>query len=515
MPRIRLDPDRRRFLLATAGLCGLGAAGCSAASGWLQPRADPFTLGVASGDPLADGFVLWTRLAPEPLSGGGMPPLPVEVSWEVAEDERFRRIASAGRALAEPAWGHSLHVEVAGLAADRPYWYRFRWGDAQSPVGRARTAPAPGSAAASLRFGYASCQHYEQGYYSAYRHLAADAPDLILHLGDYVYESSVGEPLRRHEAGEPQTLAQYRNRHARYRLDPDLQAAHAACPWLFCWDDHEVDNDYAGAHGQDGDPPAAFLLRRAAAYQAYWEHLPLRLQARPRGADMRLYQRSAYGELLSVHVLDTRQYRDDQACATAAKGGGQVLTACAALRDPARSMLGVEQEAWLLAGLGRSATRWNLIAQSLLMAPLDQAPGPAFGAWSDGWDGYPAARQRILRQLAQSGTANPVVIGGDIHSFWASELAPTAGAEPVATEFVGSSISSAGIPYERFAALLPENPHIRFFDSRERGYVLCTLRRERLEVDFRAVLDVRDPASGLRSRARFVVEAGRPRVLAA
>ncbi|MEW6167558.1 MAG: alkaline phosphatase D family protein [Pseudomonadota bacterium] len=504
------DPGRRRALRTSAALLALSASGCA-----LQPRSSvrapayPFTLGVASGDPVADGFVLWTRLAPVPLDGGGMPPLPVEVDWEVAEDEAFRSIRMAGRALAEPAWGHSVHVEVEGLAADRWYWYRFRWGGAQSPVGRARTAPVLGAALTRLRFGYASCQHYEQGYFSAYRHLVADAPDLILHLGDYIYETSWGEPVRRHEAGEPYTLAEYRNRYARYKLDRDLQAAHAACPWLLCWDDHEVDNDYAGAHSQDHDPAERFLARRAAAYQAYWEHMPLRRYARPKGADMLLYQRSGFGDLVGFHVLDTRQYRDDQACATADKGGGQVVTACAELADPARSMLGPQQERWLLQGLAYSKARWNILAQGLLMAPLDQTPGTEVGAWTDGWDGYPAARERILRRLAEARTPNPVVIGGDIHSYWATELSPEPGAAPVATELVGTSISSAGVPYESFAALLPENPHVKFFDSRARGYVLCELSPQRLEAAFRAVDDVRDPASGAHTLARFAVEAGR------
>lgn len=508
------DPLRRRLLLAGGGLLAFNACTPS-----LRVRAapvfttDPFTLGVASGDPQPDGFVLWTRLAPDPLNGGGMPPQPVAVHWEVADDENFARVLAAGTDIALPEWAHSVHVEVAGLAPDRRYCYRFRCGEAISPVGHVRTAPAHGSRPAALRLAYASCQHYEAGYYGAYRHLAEDRPDLVLHLGDYIYETSLREPLRRHEAGEPQTLEQYRNRYACYKRDRDLQAAHAACAWLCTWDDHEVDNDYAGLHDQDGSPPDSFAVRRAAAYQAYWEHLPLRLASRPQQGRMRLHRHLRYGDLLDLYLLDTRQYRDDQACAAAGKGGGQVLTDCAALADPARSMLGNAQEAWLQQQLADSRAHWNLVAQPMLMAPLDQSPGAPFGSWSDGWDGYPAARRRLLDGLAR--TSNPVVIGGDIHSYWANEIALEPGQAPIATEFVGTSISSGGVPYDRFAALLPENPQVRFFDSRARGYVLCELARERLDVAFRAVHEVRDPATAAHTLARFAVETGHARVLRA
>jgi alkaline phosphatase D len=512
MTRSPIDPQRRRLLLASAGVLGLPAASCMKTQ-TIRIDIDPFSLGVAAGDPVADGFVIWTRIAPSPLDGGGMDPVPVEVYWEVAEDEAFRKIVSAGSAIAEPAWAHSLHVEVEGLRPNREYWYRFAYGGAQSPVGHARTAPVLWSALESMRFGFASCQHYEHGHYAAWRHLAAETPDLILHLGDYIYETASATAVRRHEAvPEPLTLDAYRNRYARYKLDPDLQAAHAACAWLCTWDDHEVDNDYAGPLSQDREPVEAFLLRRAAAYQAYWEHLPLRNAMRPRGAQLPLFQRRGFGDLVTFHLLDTRQYRDDQPCATPTRGGGQVVGRCAELLDPQRSLLGRRQEDWLLHGLSGSSARWNLIAQAMLMAPLDQSPGPDVGVWSDGWDGYPAARERILGQLAQRRTANPVVIGGDIHSFWASELTPAGGRAPVATEFTGSSISSNPPPHERFAAVLPENPHVKFFDARPRGYVCCDLTPARLDVRFRAIDDVRNPAAAVSTLAAFAVEAGVARI---
>ncbi|SEQ27171.1 alkaline phosphatase D [Solimonas aquatica] len=516
-----IDAKRRQLLLASAGLCGLGLLPALLANA-REPSSKtyPFTLGVASGDPLPDGFVLWTRLAPQPLDdesgAGGMPALAVPVRWQVAEDEQFRKLVAQGSTLAEPQWGHSVHVEVRGLRADRRYCYRFFAMDAESPRGWTRSAPAAGMG--RLRFALASCQHYEQGYYAAYRHLVREAPDLVLHVGDYIYESSREDGVRQHRVNNPQTLAQYRRHHAQYKLDADLQAAHAACPWLLTWDDHDVQNDYAGAHSQFNDPPERFLLRRAAAYQAYWEHLPLPLSARPHGPDMRLYRSRDYGELLRIYLPDDRQYRDDQACGSAGHWGGELLADCAQRVDPRRTMYGAAQEAWLQQRFAQSKARWNLLAQQLLMAPLDQQPGPGEVWWSDGWDGYPAARTRLLQSMRDTQLRNPLVLGGDIHSFWASELKADF-ADPqspnIACEFTGTSISSLGGGYERYQALLPENPHIRFFDSRFRGYALGELSRDTLQMQFRALDDVRDADSGIRTLASFVVEAGQARIVAA
>jgi alkaline phosphatase D len=507
-----VNPTRRRVLLGAAGALAV-PLWPHAARGASPLVDDPFTLGVASGEPVCDGFVIWTRLAPRPLEGGGMPDTAVPVLWEVALDDQFRSVVRRGEMLAQPAWGHSVHVGVDGLAPGRTYWYRFRAGGAQSPAGRALTAPASGAPLGRLRFAYASCQHYEHGHYAAYRHLAADAPDLVLHLGDYIYESRSADPVRRHEAGEPYTLAEYRNRYARYKLDADLQAAHAAAPWIVTWDDHEVDNDYAGVHDQDGSPPEVFARRCAAAYQAYWEHMPLRPAARPAGGRMRLYRRRAFGDLLAVHVLDTRQHRDDQACAPPGRRGGALVRDCAALSDPARSLLGAAQERWLARSLRAGGARWNVLAQSLMFAPLDQALGPGRAAWTDGWDGYRAARARLLEQLRDGAVANPVIVSGDIHSFWANEVHadPADPRSPVmASEFVGTSISSRGVDHAQFAQLLPENPHVRYFESRYRGYALAEFRADALEVALRAVDDARDPRSGVRTLARFRMEAGRP-----
>jgi alkaline phosphatase D len=344
--------------------------------------------------------------------------------------------------------------------------------------------------------------------------LAEDAPDLVLHLGDYIYESPRKEgAVRLHESTtEPLTLEQYRNRYALYRTDPDLQQAHAAAPWAPVWDDHEVENDWAGDRDQHGTDPHLFLLRRAAAFQAYYEHMPLRATALPRGNDLQLYRRLIIGELADIHLLDTRQYRTDQACPTIQEGGGQVLVNCLERERPDRTMLGAAQERWLAEGLTGSSARWQVFAQQVMMAQLEQKPGPKRGYWSDGWDGYPAARSRLLQLLP---ARNAVVLSGDIHSFWANDLKvdfDNPSAAPVATEFVGTSISSDGVPYDRFAAFRAENPHIRYFESRYRGYGLCDITENSWRTVYRAVEHVQDRTAPIRTLAEFVVEHGKPGV---
>jgi len=492
---------RRRFLQS------LGALAVSTRPAF---AADPFSLGVASGYPSPDGMVLWTRLM-------GVDPVALPLRWEVAADEAMKSIVLSGAATAEPAWAHSAHVEVRGLEPDRWYWYRFSSKDAQSPVGRTRTAPAPGALPERLRFAFGSCQQYEQGYYGAYRHVVADAPDLMVFLGDYIYESSWGrDHVRSHGALEPYTLEQYRARHALYRSDPDLQAAHAACPWVLTWDDHEVDNDYADDRPEDGMPREAFLERRAAAYRAYYEHMPLPARMRPEGPGMRLHTRVAWGGLAEFHVADTRQYRSWQACPRANRsGGGNTLDIgqCAALADPRRSMLGRDQERWLESGLARSRGRWNVLAQATRMAQFDQKPGPGRRAWTDGWDGYPAARKRLLEYLTSNRVLNPVVIGGDVHSFHVCELKADFDdlkSPVVASELVGTSITSQAWSQERVNRLLPDNPHILLADGRYRGYTRVDVGPKVFRADLRAVESVRQRETGCSTLASFVVEDGRP-----
>jgi len=477
---------------------------------------DPFTLGVASGYPATDGVVLWTRLAPYPLApDGGMPPVAYPVGYEVARDESFRDIVVKGEQYASPDWGHSVHTEVRGLEPGRPYWYRFLLGDAVSPVGRTRTAPVRESIVDRLRFAIASCQHYEHGYFSAWRHMLADDLDLVIFLGDYIYEGSWGAgAVRSHEGAEPMTLDQYRARHAHYRMDPDLKAAHAAYPWLLTWDDHEVENDYAADRSENDDEPAWFLARRAAAYQAYFEHMPLRRAQTPHGPWLRLHLRQDWGRLASVHLLDDRQYRTQQPCPRAGRAGSnQIQGDCPGRFHPQATLLGTRQEAWLTASLTGSDSAWHLLAQQTVMAAVDAAPGRPESFFSDGWDGYPLARRRLLEFIERAKVNNPVVLGGDAHSFWVNDLRPIFG-EPnstvVASEFVTTSVSSHGPPEERLRAVREEGPHIHFASGERRGYTRFTLTPKRLTADLRALLDVRDPQTDCETWSSWVVEDGRP-----
>ena len=450
--------SRRRFLQGLALL---------AVSQRVRAQNYPFPLGVASGYPMPSGVTLWTRLQGFEV--------PVAVKWEVAADEGMKTVLLSGTATATPEWAHSVHVDVEGLEPGRWYWYRFRTADAESTVGRTRTTPAAG-AAEPLRFAFGSCQQFEQGYFAAYRHMVADNPDLIAFLGDYIYESSWGrEHVRSHGAPEPYTLADYRARYALYRSDADLQAAHAACPWIVTWDDHEVDNDYADDRPEDGMEREPFLARRAAAYRAYYEHMPLPARMRPQGPDMRIYTHLDWGTSARFAVLDTRQYRSWQACPRPGRRGGSntiEIEKCPRLGVPGRSMLGRAQERWLERTLGDSHAAWNLVAQTTAMAQFDQLPGAGRRAWTDGWDGYPAARKRLLDFISLRKITNPVVLGGDIHSFSTAELKldfDDPASPAVASEFVGTSVTSQAWAQERLAQFLPDNPHILYADSRFRG----------------------------------------------
>jgi alkaline phosphatase D len=510
-----MSPSRRRLLTAAWSLAAAGLfAPLGSRRAWSQRfGADPFTLGIASGCPRPDGVVLWTRLAPDPLTAGGMGAENVRVRWELARDEQMREIVKRGEAIAAPGLGHSVHVELRGLDPDRHYWYRFTAGDAVSPIGRTRTAPAINADPQRLKFALASCQQYEQGYFGAYRHMAAEDVDLVVFLGDYIYESSWGRNhVRKHEGPEPTTLIGYRNRHALYKTDPDLQRMHALVPWLFTWDDHEVDNDYAADQGEHLE--ADFIKRRAAAYQAYYEHMPLERSMLPRGPDMRIYERFAFGRLALFHVLDDRQYRHVQACPSPKRGGGSNVVddaTCPERLDPNRSILGAEQEKWLHTGLDGSQARWNVLAQQTLMAQLDRQPGPGSRHWTDAWDGYPAARRRLMEFIAERKPGNPLVIGGDVHSHWVCDLKPDFDrpeSPAVATEFCGTSITSQAWANSRNLALLPDNPHVRFASSEKRGYVLMELSGKQCRVALRGVDDEKLRETGIATQARFVVENG-------
>ncbi|GAA2649757.1 alkaline phosphatase D family protein [Streptomyces vastus] len=476
----------------------------------------PFSLGVASGDPSPDGFVLWTRLAPDPLAahGGGMRPQPVAVEWKVATDEAMTKVVRQGTVAALPELAHSVHVEPTGLRPDREYWYQFRYGADLSPVGRTRTTPAPGTRVSSMSFAFASCQNWSNGYYPAYRHLAGEDIDLVVHLGDYVYEGGIPAdggyrrtPVPATLSEQCRTLDRWRLQYALYKTDPDLQLAHARFPWIVTWDDHEVVNDYAGEESQYA---GSIKELRAAAYQAFYEHQPLRRASIPQTDEMRLYRRLGYGDLAEFNVLDGRQYRSVPPC-----GWGEA-PACAAGYDPSVTMLGRRQESWLLDGLAASGARWNVLANNVMMGRLDHDGPSGDILWHDAWDGFPAARNRLTDHLAQAEVSNPVIITGDWHSTFVNDIKrdfDRPDSPVVATEFVGTSISSNGDgevygPY--YGPMIQYNPHIRFFDGDRRGYVRCTLDRGQWRTDLRMVTTVSRSDAPAYTFASFAVEDGTP-----
>lgn len=509
--------NRRSFLRQTGWLAGAAvwaSRGVGAVKQHPRFRGYPFTLGVASGDPRPDGVVLWTRLAPKPLAGdGGMTKQPVAVSWEVAEDEKLSKVVRKGSIVATPDWAHAVHVEVDGLKPDRWYWYRFKAGNEVSPVGRTRTTPTAEATPAKMKFAFASCQHYEHGYFTAYEHMLNEGVDLVCHLGDYIYEYARGRragDVRKHIGPQIETLDQYRARLAQYRTDPALKNMHAACPWLVTWDDHEFDNNYANDISEEVNKNIkreAFLKRRANAYKAYYEHMPLRRSALPKGPDMKLYRKVSYGKLAEFFVLDTRQYRTDQPCGD--RNGPQ----CKGALDPKGTLLGAKQEKWLTGGLAKSPATWNVLAQQVMMARVDRAGGDRVAYSMDQWPGYEVNRRRLLKFFHDRRISNPVVIGGDIHSNWANDLIADfdkLDSKVVGSEFVCTSISSGGNGARTprgLKALLSENPFVKFHNA-ERGYVTCTVTPKKWETSYRCVEYVTRPGSPVHTRARFVVEAG-------
>jgi alkaline phosphatase D len=504
--------DRRAFLLGGLALYGASARPLFAGRPALQnPRfsTSPFTLGVGSGDPTPDGVVLWTRLAVDPLNGGGMGTQPVQVGWELAGDEKMSKIVKKGTAVASPEWAHSVHVEVAGLEPHRWYWYRFHAGSDTSPIGRTRTFPVARQAVERLRFAFASCQHYEQGYFTAYDHMVREDLDFVMHLGDYIYENpGIDARVRRHVGPELMTVDDYRNRYAQYRSDPALQTAHAQFPWIVVWDDHEVDNNYASVYQENNAPFEAFAIRRANGYKAYYEHMPLRRTSVPRGTSLQLYRRFQFGTLANIFMLDTRQFRSDQPC------GDNVKPVCEGVRDPSATMLGTEQERWLMSGLDRSRTAWNLLGQQVMISRLDRIAGPEQQFSMDKWDGYEVARQRLLDFLGTRKPRNPVTLAGDIHCNWVNDLHLDFGnpkSPIVATEFVGTSITSTGDGADQqpgYKIAASENEWVRFYND-QRGYVTCDITPTQMRTDFKVLEYVTRPNSPMKTRASFVVEDGR------
>ena len=543
-----LLPQRRQFLqlagVAAAGAASLSLPRCvwSKTDSSRKFDTNPFSIGVASGSPTHDSVVLWTRLFDDGLLRQNFDNKPIVVRWEVADDDKFSRIVQSGQHLAVGDLAHSVHVEVQNLQSDRWYFYRFMAGDAVSAVGKTRTFPKAGAAVDKLKIAYASCQRWETGYFTAYKHMLAEKPDAVLFLGDYMYEypgnpaSAVRLPSSTPSLGFVLTLEDYRNRYAQYKSDADLQAMHAACPWLMTWDDHEVQNDYAGLTAGDSgfadvfSNPVNFTARRAAAYQAYYENMPIRastltksLSGMASGAEMRIYQRVDVGQLASFYMLDPRQYRDRQACSKDGKLGASMVNPvkCAEWLDPKRSMLGAEQETWLSQELATSKQRgatWNVLAQSTLFGLRDNAagnkPGEEQSFFNDGWDGYAPARQRLTDALQKHAVANPVILGGDVHENWVgylkadySQTAAAQAAHAIGVEFCGTSITSTAgsSAVEKTPERLAENPHFVFADAKFRGYGVVEFTPKQLTTTLRVVDNVRLKTTTPSTLAQFVV----------
>ena len=512
--------ERRLFLSC------LGSGAAAAMTGRLAAqtiRHDPFVLGVASGSPSTDGVVLWTRLMALP-GGEPLPVVPIEVRWELSADLNFRRLLQSGIALAHPDFGHTVHVEVEGLVApdqnarDTWFWYRFMVGDAISAVGRTRILPAPDSRQ-TLSLALASCQNYEHGYFGAYRHLVHEALDCVLFVGDYIYEYGMTpNRTRQHDAPTCHSLGDYRARYALYKSDRDLQAAHAAFPWMMTWDDHEVENDYANDRAASGRGPE-FLVRRAAAYRAYWEHMPLRQAQLPKGPDAQIYRRYSWGQTATLHLLDARQYRDHQVCTPADQGGSRTIfdKTCPERLSGSANLLGERQERWLEQGLRASRADFEVIGQASIMGqmrmPATRSPEmqPGDALWNDSWDGYPAARLRALEQWDHK--KNVLSLGGDVHATYVNDLVANFDdpkSRVLATEIVGTSISSPSWPQAATERVMSYNPHMRFGKSDQRGYTLLALQGGRATAHMRVVSDARKPDNTVATAASFVVESRRP-----
>jgi alkaline phosphatase D len=500
--------NRRLFLVS--GLAAGGAVAfsgsSSANSAAVQTARNPFNVGIASGDPRPDGMVLWTRLATAPLDiGGGMGTRTVAVEWQVATDEAFANVVASGTETAIPGEGHSVHAEPRGLPAGAELFYRFRADGFISPVGRTRTAPAAGSTPASMRFAFASCQHFEEGWYHAHRFMAADDPDLILFLGDYMYERQSGSANRVRwyvDFDEVDALGEYRLRYAQIRTDPDINAAHAAAPWLAVFDDHELRNNWWGV---SSDVSAA---RKQASFQAFWENMPLPKAMKPVNSAIPLYRRVSWGNLARFHMMDTRQYRWRQAPA------GN----CTEMGRTDRTLTGAAQERWLLDGLAAAGPRWDFLGQQVFFAQRDtDGASGTCDVSTDAWDGYRASRQRITQGWVDRQVRNPVVLTGDVHRHWANNLRLNYfnhGSPYVGTELVTTSITSGGDATDTTPPQVPNNPHL-YYVGNHRGYVRVTADGAQLTADFMKVSSVRErnPANvSVSVRKRFVVLDGQPGV---
>ena len=519
--------DRRRFLTGAAASVVAITTGCSSADDAKNATGvsssttagsvtsttlhsaklsgDPFSLGVASGDPLADRVILWTRLAPDALAadgGGGMPASPVDVVWEIATDERFTEMAATGVFTAKADHGHSVHVDAEGLDPATDHHYRFRVGDWTSPVGRTRTL-ADGSPD-RFSVGVANCQMLETGYYAAYRHMAQEDLDLVLHLGDYIYEYPGSTDTR---GSKPEhmvnSLNDYRLRYASYKVDPDLRAAHARFPFVVTWDDHDVANNYMG-DVVPGTPDDEAKARKAAAYQAWWENLPVRLDAPDGAAELAVYRDFTAGDLARLYVLDERQNSDLPPCRPDPQNSMD-FGDCPARTEEDRSRLGAGQEKWLDKALDQGGVTWNLLGNPVVLAGVDTGTDTA-AFYLDTWDGFPQARERLIAQLAA--VDNPVVLTGDYHQGMVLDVHATPfdqSTAVVAPEFMAPPISSGlfGADVSKRTLQLREqlNKH---------GYLTVEATPDKLTAKFRVLAEVTDPKTAVSTASTWIVNAGDP-----
>ncbi len=475
---------------------------------WPTLEASPFGLGVASGDPTPTSVIVWTRLY---AATARRAPRTVDeyVVLEVARDAAFEDLVRRLLLVARARDGHALKYDVDGLLPGRTYFYRFRYGSWVSTVGRTRTLPAADAAVERFRFAFASCQKTSDGFYTAYRHLAAEELDLVVFLGDYIYESVGDAPFapERAQTYRVEDLDGYRDRYALARLDLDLQAAHAAFPWVVTWDDHEIENDYSGPHRNGTEPPReAWAARRAAGAQAYWENMPLRVPP-PVGERLHLHRRVDVGTLLRLHVLDARQYRDATAC------GGDAGFACPERLEPGRSILGEGQRAWLLDGLATQRARWPVLASSVVFSRIDFGGA---GANFDQWDGWVADQDTVSEALARF--SNALVISGDIHMPMAANVARTRepGAAIVAAELTCPAVSSGGDAdvSRGLAPLIEALENVEYIAGDVRGYVRVDVTPTQMIADVRRVSTVLSPTAEVKIERRFRLEHDSPGLVA-
>jgi alkaline phosphatase D len=514
---MKTNIERRRLLATAAKLAAVAmmptSLGIKAADN-IKFVDYPFKLGVASGDPLPDGFVIWTKLAPVPMDPLATQQVPIKVEWYVAEDREGLKVVKHGISIAYPQNAHSVHVEVSGLVPKKEYFYYFITGDDKSQIGRVHTLPLVGESTNEYLFAVASCQSFTDGHYSAYRDMVEQDPKLVIHTGDYIYEQDWIGGTRSIPVSEARSLNDYRLLYSRYKSDLSLQAAHANCAWLLIWDDHEVDNDWAGDYNQENMEFDAFVKRKSAAFKAYFEHMPLRLAATPKNNSLRLYQRTIIGDLLQFDLIDCRQYRNAPACMREPTLHRGYKAICDEAKSKEHSFLGKEQESWLLRGIGSFNVKWNAIVQTTLMAPFDFLHGNSQAYDMDGWDNYPNSRQKILDRISLKGISNPIAFGGNIHANYAGVVNSVAldnDSEPLMSEFVCTSITSGGGGEDRYRSTLnqfSENPFARYFDNRKRGFLLCHANKKRLKVTLRTVNNINDPYSSSSTLDTLVVEDG-------